>query len=108
MKSVRIFYTKLGRMKFVSHLDMNRLMIRVIRKSGIPVWYTEGFNPHPYYSFALALSLGFESSCEILDFNLNEEMPYDEIRNQIYQQQLHRMSLRTDPKNAEEGRDLPP
>ena len=73
MKSVRIFYTKLGRMKFVSHLDMNRLMIRVIRKSGIPVWYTEGFNRHIYMNFALPLSLGFESVCEIMDIRLNDE-----------------------------------
>ena len=58
-------------------------MLRTFRRSRLPIWYTEGFNPHPYYSFALALSLGFESSCEILDFNLNEDIPFDEIRDKL-------------------------
>lgn len=58
-------------------------MLRVFRRSKLPIWYTEGFNPHPYFSFALALSLGFESSCEILDFNLNEELPFDTVRDRL-------------------------
>lgn len=73
LKNVRLFFTKGGRMKFVSHLDMNRFMIRIIRRSGIPIWYTEGFNPHPYITFALPLSLGFESDYEILDLRLTDD-----------------------------------
>ena len=80
---VRATFEKCGRAKYISHLDLNRCMLRTFRRSGLPIWYTEGFNPHPYYSFALALSLGFESSCEILEFNLNEEMHYDEIRDKL-------------------------
>lgn len=79
MIKLRAVFEKIGRAKYISHLDLNRCMLRVFRRSGLPIWYTEGFNPHPYFSFALALSLGFESSCEILDFNLNEEMPFDEV-----------------------------
>ena len=60
-------------MKFVSHLDMTRVMSRLIKKSGIPVWYTEGFNRHIYMNFAVPLSLGFESVCEIMDIRLNDE-----------------------------------
>ena len=73
LKNVRIYFKKLGRMKFVSHLDMTRVMSRLIKKSGIPVWYTEGFNRHIYMNFALPLSLGFESVCEIMDIRLNDE-----------------------------------
>lgn len=73
MRSVRIFYKKKGDMKFVSHLDLNRFMIRMIRKSGIPVWYSEGFNPHPYITFALPLSLGFESEYEVMDVRLDDD-----------------------------------
>ena len=73
MKNVRIYFKKMGRMKFVSHLDMTRVMSRLIKKSGIPVWYTEGFNRHIYMNFALPLSLGFESNCEIMDIRLNDE-----------------------------------
>ena len=67
LRNVRIFYEKKGRMKFVSHLDMNRFMSRLIAKSKIPVWYTEGFNSHIYINFALPLSLGFESDYEVLN-----------------------------------------
>lgn len=83
MIRVRATFEKCGRAKYISHLDLNRCMLRTFRRSRLPIWYTEGFNPHPYYSFALALSLGFESSCEILDFNLNEDIPYDEIKDKL-------------------------
>lgn len=84
MLRLRAVFEKSGRAKYISHLDLNRCMLRVFRRSKLPVWYTEGFNPHPYYSFALALSLGFESSCEIMDFNINDDnMPLDEIRDRL-------------------------
>lgn len=73
MRNVRVLYKKQGKMKFVSHLDLNRFMIRMIRKSGMPVWYSEGFNPHPYITFALPLSLGFESSYEVMDIRLDDD-----------------------------------
>lgn len=81
---LRAVFEKTGRAKYISHLDLNRCMLRVFRRSKLPVWYTEGFNPHPYYSFALALSLGFESSCEIMDFNITDDnMPLDEIKDRL-------------------------
>lgn len=84
MLRVRATFEKSGRAKYISHLDLNRCMLRIFRRSKLPVWYTEGFNPHPYYSFALALSLGFESDCEIMDFNItDDDMPLDEIRDRL-------------------------
>ena len=83
LQRIRTVFEKKGRAKYISHLDLNRCMLRTFRRSGLPIWYTEGFHSHPYYSFALALSLGFESSCEILDFNLNEEVPYEEIKERL-------------------------
>lgn len=80
MKNVRVFFEKKDKMKFISHLDMNRFFTRVLRKSGLPIWYTEGFNPHPYLTFALPLSLGFESNYEILDFKiLDDDFPLDKV-----------------------------
>lgn len=73
MRSVRVFYKKKNLLRFVSHLDMNRLMPRIIRKTNIPVWYTEGFNSHVYINFALPLSLGFESDYEALDFKVTDD-----------------------------------
>lgn len=84
MLRLRAVFEKSGRAKYISHLDLNRCMLRIFRRSKLPVWYTEGFNPHPYYSFALALSLGFESSCEIMDFNITDDnMSFDEIKNRL-------------------------
>ncbi len=79
MFNLRAFYTKTGRAKYISHLDMNRCMDRAIKRSGLPVWYTEGFNPHIYTTFALPISLGFESLCETMDFRLLEELPLEEV-----------------------------
>jgi len=73
LKNVSVFYNKTGDIKYISHLDMNRVFLRFIRRSGIPVWFTEGFNPHPKINFALPLSLGFESTSEILDIRLDDD-----------------------------------
>lgn len=83
MIKLRAVFEKKDRAKYISHLDLNRCMLRTFRRSGLPIWYTEGFHSHPYFSFALALSLGYESSCEILDFNLNEDIPFDEIKDRL-------------------------
>lgn len=72
MRNVRVFYKKFGPLRFASHLDMNRYMQRLVRRAGLPIWYTEGFNPHPYMTFALPLSLGFESAYEIMDIRLED------------------------------------
>lgn len=79
MVKVRAVFEKRGRAKYISHLDLNRCMQRTFKRSGLPIWYTEGFNPHIYITFALPLSLGYESSVEIMDFNMNEELAFDEI-----------------------------
>lgn len=84
MKSVRVFYKKRDRLKFISHLDMNRFMTRLLRRTNIPYWYTEGFNSHLYLNFALPLSLGFESDYEILDFKITEDnYPLDLIKEKL-------------------------
>lgn len=84
MKNVRLFYKKHGALRFVSHLDMNRFMTRIIRLSKVPVWYTEGFNKHPYITFALPLSLGFYSDYEVMDFRFyDDEFPIDKAKEMI-------------------------
>lgn len=80
MKNVRLFYKKTGRARFISHLDTMRFMSRLLRRAGLPVWYTEGFNPHLYITFAMPLSLGFESEYEIADIRLTDDgFPLDGI-----------------------------
>ncbi|MCD8048193.1 MAG: TIGR03936 family radical SAM-associated protein [Clostridia bacterium] len=72
-------YEKKGVAKYVSHLDMVRMFNRVFRRGGIPIAYSEGFNPHPKISFALPLPVFFESECEMLIFALSEPMETDEL-----------------------------
>ncbi len=78
-ETVRLFFSKWGKTKFISHLDLNRTMIRAIRRTNLPIWYTEGFNKHPYVTFVSPLSLGYESNCECMDFRLNETVSYETI-----------------------------
>lgn len=74
MREVRLRFAKDGRLKYISHLDINRAMGRAFKRAGIPLWYTEGFNPHPYMSFSLPLSLGVESLCESVDIRLTQDI----------------------------------
>ena len=63
---------------------MNRVFTRIIKRSGIPVWYTEGFNPHPKINFALPLALGFESTSEIVDIRIaDDEYPCSEVLSRL-------------------------
>ncbi len=73
MKNVRLFYKKGDRMRFISHLDMTRFMARIIRRAELPVWYTEGFNPHLYMTFALPLSLGMSSEYDAVDIRILDD-----------------------------------
>lgn len=83
MYDLRLYISKKGRIKFVSHLDMFRLMQRAVRRADIPLWYTEGFNPHPYISFLLALSLGVESEGEPVDIRIVGNMSPDEVKERL-------------------------
>lgn len=83
MQPLRIRFEKKGRARFISHLDLNRCMSRALRRAGIPAWYTQGFNPHPYITFALPLSLFYESGCEAMDMRLDGEMSFSEVRDRL-------------------------
>ncbi|MDF2568251.1 MAG: hypothetical protein K0R90_1707 [Oscillospiraceae bacterium] len=85
MNDIRVLYTKKDRAKYISHLDVNRLMQRVLKRSGLPVWYTEGFNPHMYLTFALPLSLGYESEYEIMDFRLTQDIDFEQVKETLNQ-----------------------
>lgn len=79
MKSTRIWFHKFGTAKYISHLDLNRCVARAFHKAKLPMWYTEGFNPHAFVTFALPLSLGVEGKHESMDIRLLEDMPKEEI-----------------------------
>lgn len=78
-KPVRVFFEKKGRAVYISHLDLLRTMQRALKRSGLPVWYSEGFNPRIYLNFPLALSLGVEGEREAMDFYITEETSFEDI-----------------------------
>ncbi len=67
---LRITYAKTGRASYISHLDLLRTFIRALRRAEIPVKYSEGFNPHAQLTFAMPLSVGSTSECELVDVTL--------------------------------------
>lgn len=69
---LRIQYRKNGMMKFLSHLDMVRLVERSLRRGQLPLKFSQGFNPHPKISFAAPLSVGVTSDYELVDIELTE------------------------------------
>ena len=75
----RVVYEKCGRAKYISHLDLMRAMQRAIKRSKLPIWYTQGFNPRIYIMFPLTLPLGFESRVEVMDIALLEDIDFDEV-----------------------------
>ena len=83
MREVRLRFSKTGRLKYISHLYINLSMSRALKRSGIPLFYTEGFNPHPYMSFSLPLSLGVESLCESVDLRITGEITNKEIKDRL-------------------------
>lgn len=72
---LRLQITKEPGIRFISHLEYQRSIEKAIRRSGIPVAYSEGFNPHMRFSLASALSVGVTSSCEFAEIKLLEERP---------------------------------
>ncbi len=83
MREVRLRFSKTDRLKYISHLDINRAMARALKRAEIPLWYTEGFNPHPYMSFSLPLSLGVESLCESVDLRIVGDMTNEDIKSRL-------------------------
>ena len=75
---LRFKFIKRGRLQYISHLDLVRTMHKVIVRSRLPLWYTEGFNPKPKMIFAAPLSIGTESVCEFMDIRMSEYIEPDE------------------------------
>lgn len=78
-KNIRVFFSKTGRAVYISHLDLYRLFQRAIKRAKLPIWETEGFNPHVYITFALPLALGTAGLCESMDTKLTEDISAGEL-----------------------------
>ena len=78
-----VVYEKKGRAQYISHLDFLRTIGRALRRAGIPIKYSEGFNPHPVISFAAPLSVGTESSCEMFCVSLTDDIAAQDFSERI-------------------------
>lgn len=83
MKNARVWFKKDNECRYISHLDLNRCMLRALHKSKTPIWHTEGFNPHPFATFPLPLSLGFRGINECMDIKLIEDISDEELINNL-------------------------
>lgn len=81
--TVRLKFVKLGNMQYISHLDLQRTFNRILVRSGLPVWYTKGFNPHAKLVFSTPLSVGTQSECEFLDIRLDRDLPCEQIKEML-------------------------
>ena len=79
MIPIRIKFSKKGDLVYISHLDLAKTMQRICVRSGINIWYSEGFNPQPKLVFAVPLPVGVESDTEFLDIRITKPMEHEEI-----------------------------
>ena len=83
MHKHRLLFAKTGRACYISHLDLMRTFPRAFLRAGLNAKQTEGFNQHTFVSIALPLSLGYSSRCEILEFELLDDIPLDQVPGRI-------------------------
>lgn len=79
MINVRLKFSKGEEVKYISHLDLMRTFQRAIRRAGLPIAYSTGFNPHQEISFGAPLALGVTSSAEYVDMWLSEKVEIKDI-----------------------------
>lgn len=73
MKLIYVF-SKTGRLRFVSHLDLQRFLLRALNRTSLDLAFSQGFNPHPLLSLGGALAMGYESEYEVFEVRINGEM----------------------------------
>jgi len=79
----RVVFSKGGDLRFIGHLDLQQLFERALRRSGLPLRYSQGFSPKVRLNLASALPLGFTSTAEMMDFWLNQAVEPALIQQQL-------------------------
>ena len=83
MSDCRLKFTKTGRARFISHLDLTHTIQRVFFRAGLKMRHSQGFNPHPIMSIAIPLSVGHESVCELMDYSPADNVPLSEVPDRL-------------------------
>ena len=81
--TVRVVFQKTGNLQYFSHLDLQRTWQRVLVRASIPMWYTQGFNPHSKIVFGVPLPVGSEGMSEMVDLRIDREITCAEIKSQL-------------------------
>ena len=81
--TLRVKFKKVGSLKYISHLDLVRTMMKIIVRAGLPLWYSPGFNPKPKLIFAAPLSIGTDSYTEYMDIKLIDDMPREVVKERL-------------------------
>lgn len=79
MDRLRLRFEKTGKAVYISHLDLMRVAQRVFLRAGVPLRYSEGYNPHALISICLPLSVGTASLCELMDFRVAAGLDLQEL-----------------------------
>lgn len=83
MDKLRMRFSKTGRAAYISHLDLVQTIQRAFFRAELPLKYSEGFNPRPQLSALLPLSVGTESVCELMDFQVTKEVDITTISHRL-------------------------
>ena len=92
-KTVRIMFRKVGDLQYISHLDLQRTIARVLVRAQIPMWYTQGFNPHAKVIFGIPLSVGTESECEFIDLRIDRDISPAEVKERLNRELTNEMQI---------------
>ena len=103
----RVLFEKTGSAVWISHLDLMRLFQRAFKRAGLPLKHSQGYNPRPLVAIAMPLSVGVESVCELLDFELDGcEISNPEIKARLNQTLVEGVKVRHVYDNAQKIKNL--
>lgn len=104
---LRALFEKTGNAVYISHLDLMRLFQRAFKRAGVCLTHTQGYNPRPSVSIALPLSVGVESHCELLDFELEgDPVCCEEIMDRLNQALVEGVKVRSVYEDGGKIKDL--
>ena len=91
--TVRVIFSKTGNLQYFSHLDLQRTWQRVLVRASIPMWYTQGFNPHSKIVFGVPLPVGSEGMEEMVDLRIDRKITPAEIKAQLNAELTNEMQV---------------
>ena len=85
MQRIKIKYTKGEQVKYISHRDLMRVFFRAIKRAGLPIAYSQGFNPHLKISWGQALKVGQASAGEEAILQIDSWIRPNELKDRLNQ-----------------------